>query len=103
MSDIMADRAKPASSSADILRTLQTAAAGLVYQSETDAPIEPVQLPHTAQTLTDADARRLLGQPADAPVERSDLATFFETATTSQSWHGPDETAIVERFRALVA
>ena len=70
-------------------KSLRVAAKGLIFISESDAPLVAVH-------LTDAEFNAL---DRTRPVP---LATFFSPMTTPQPWHGEEERKSVERFARLV-
>ncbi|BCM90581.1 hypothetical protein IAD21_02435 [Abditibacteriota bacterium] len=86
---------------------LQKATEGLLFQSETDAPLVPFFWPEAdAATLSPLSTSRVLAlsdSKPDAPIKTTTLATFFRNATREESWHNKEEKAEVEKFRALVA
>lgn len=85
------------------LGPLQEAAAGLLFPSETDAPLVPFFWPaEPADTLTPARVAELAGAAADAPVQSVKLETFFRPVTKEEDWHNDEEQAQVQRFRELV-
>jgi hypothetical protein len=87
----------------DILTTLREARAGLLFPSETDAPLEPFfwpapnPAPLTAQALPP-----FAGVAADAPIKVVKLAAFFRPATYEEEWMNAEERVEVQRFQELV-
>jgi hypothetical protein len=59
-----------------ILDALKKASKGLVFVSETDAPLEPFAWPN-GSALTPNRLVQLAGAPAGTPVEQMTLANFF--------------------------
>ena len=79
---------------------LEALVSGLLFVSESDAPLRVVQLGPSP----DLDAPTLLhalGKPLTTPISEQPLGALFDRATSEQSWHGPAERATVERYRAL--
>ncbi len=72
----------------------------LVYISETDAPIELLEVERGA-----ADKKDLLKMFADinpgTAIEEVGFDKFFERLTTTRRWHGAHETAQVRGFQQL--
>lgn len=77
-----------------LLTDLTTAAAGLLVISESEAPLQPIELP--AGTGLEATLRALAGQPATAPVEIRDAFAFLDHQARL---YGSEPAA--ERIRAL--
>jgi hypothetical protein len=65
-----------------VLTALQKATRGLLYPSETDAPIEPFVW--EAAKNTAATVRRLAGQPAGAKPKALSLDDFFVDLTEEE-------------------
>jgi hypothetical protein len=84
-----------------VIRELERAAAGLLYVSEADFPLEVVHFPAGRGPPTAAGFARATRHP-HVPCTEQSLEAFFATAVTPQSWHGPAEQESVRRFRALV-
>ena len=61
-----------------VLDALRAASKGLVYTSETDAPLEPF-IWKGADPLTDDKVRELAGADDDETVEQTTLDKFFHT------------------------
>nr|WP_257573423.1 nuclease A inhibitor family protein [Hymenobacter telluris] len=78
---------------------LQQLTKGLVFMSESEAPLEPVSYAAPAGELTDAAVLKLLGEPADAKVETKELTLFLRNHTADQGVLG--DPAQANRFKAL--
>ncbi|MDF7811221.1 nuclease A inhibitor family protein [Hymenobacter sp. YC55] len=78
---------------------LQQLTQGLVFMSESDAPLEPVSYPAPSGELTDATLLKLLGEPADTKVEAKELTVFLRNHTADQGVLG--DPAQANRFKAL--
>ncbi len=61
------------------LDALKKASKGLLYTSETDAPLEPFVWDAKGDKLTDKQLLQLAGAEDDTPVEQTSLADFFAT------------------------
>lgn len=84
------------------VQTLEQAAKGLLFPSETDAPFAPFFWPAKDTTLTPERLAQLAGVPAGATVKTAKLDSFFRPATKEEDWHNVQEQAEVQRFRELV-
>jgi histidine triad (HIT) family protein len=62
-----------------VLDGLKRASKGLLWPSETDAPLEPFVWDAKGDKLTDKQVLKQAGAEADAPVEQINLADFFRT------------------------
>lgn len=70
---------------------------GLVYVSETDAPIEPFFVQNAAdEPIADVLKKQFSGECSEA-----DADDFFARLTTDQEWHTPLQKRTVKKFRAL--
>lgn len=78
---------------------LQQLTQGLVFMSESDAPLEPVSYPAPSGELTDAALLKLLGEPTDTKVEAKELTVFLRNHTADQGVLG--DPAQANRFKAL--
>lgn len=78
---------------------LQQLTKGLVFMSESEAPLEPVSYPAPTGELTDAAVLKLLGEPADTKVETQELTLFLRNHTADQGVLG--DPAQANRFKAL--
>jgi hypothetical protein len=88
---------------APAIETLKHATDGLLFPSETDAPLEPFFWPHDDDSkLTPETLAPLAGVAADTPVKSVKLETFFRPATKEEEWHNDEEKAQVARFQELV-
>jgi hypothetical protein len=85
-----------------VVRELQHAAAGLVFISEADFPVEVVAWPSKHGVPTAERVARLAGWPPGSPVVEQSVADFFATADTPQPWQSAPERAIAARFQTLV-
>src|SRR5690606_33126609 len=86
-----------------ILEVLHRAADGLLFPSETDAPLVPFFWPdERPSTPTPGLLREKAGVAPDAKIKSVRLETFFRPATREEEWHNAEEKAEVARFRELV-
>ena len=84
-----------------LLDRLRAASAGLLFPSETDAPLEPFEL--ASPTLAPQAILQAGSYPAGTAVTSRDIDSFFAPATTPRDWHSPAEQEAVRQFQALVA
>lgn len=93
-------RMPPDSDKTATLRTLEDAARGLLFPSESDFPIEPFF--HGDQEPTPAGLLDARGLAADTSVEETTLACFFEGLTEAAEDASSSERESAERFRSLM-
>src|SRR5690242_13455773 len=86
----------------DVKQTLQKAADGLLYRTETDEPFEVVEWPGETGKPDKARVLELAGAASGASVKTKTLDTFFRDMTKEQDWHDETEKAEVQRFKDLV-
>ena len=80
---------------------IANAAAGLVYSSEADYPLEPFEWTDTAPFSPD-ELYKLTKLPQSTPVTQQDLGEFFAPMLYLPSEPTPEARARVKRFRSLV-
>lgn len=78
---------------------LQKLTAGLVFVSESEAPLEAVRYPAPAGPLTEAIVRQLLGQPAGTKVQTQEITGFLRQHTADNGVLGDPKLA--NRYKAL--
>lgn len=84
--------------------SLQQASAGLMYQSETDAPWEVVAWGSATGTPTASEVKRLgRHRTAGAVAKVQPLDEFFAPLVADQDWYGDEERAVAQRYRDLLA
>ena len=84
----------------EIMAEIEEAAAGLLFMSEADYPLEPLRLEGAGEP-DPGRLRELAGQASDAPVEVRSLEEFFRPATSEQPWKAGAELASARRFQNL--
>jgi hypothetical protein len=84
-----------------VVRELQHAAAGLVWVSETDFPLDVFVWAAKRGVPTAERVARLAGWPPGSPVVEQTVAEFFATAATPRSWQSAPERATALRFQTL--
>ena len=83
-----------------ILEKISHACVGLVYISETDAPITPFLIePTTEEKIEKAISG--LSLKKEEQIEEISFDNFFERLTAEKDWHGAKELEIVAKFRVL--
>lgn len=80
----------------ELLSQLKDAIADLYWISASDEPWELLTLDEEPNTEAIA---KLSGK---TPVKTKDFGEFFLNATTEQDWHGEEDKADVQRYKALV-
>jgi hypothetical protein len=76
---------------------------GLLFLSESDAPVVVFALEGTGRkTLTAQDLRKAGHHPTTVPVKKINFQHFFSNVTQEQEWYGPEERDTAQRFQALV-
>lgn len=83
------------------LAALQQAAAGLLYPSESDEPIEAVHVKASGEPPSPPEICAALAEAADCTPAESSLDAFFRSVTAEEDWHGDAERETVRRFRGL--
>ncbi len=94
-----APAAVPADPNDATLAQLQKLTQGLNFISESDAPLEPVSYAAPTGDLPNAQLLQLVGEPADAKVEKVELTQFLSNHTADNGVTGSVATA--NRFKAL--
>jgi histidine triad (HIT) family protein len=89
----------PAATNDATLTQLQNLTKGLNFISESDAPLEPVSYAAPVGDVSDAALLQLLGEPADAKVEKVELTKFLSNHTADNGV--TDNVATANRFKAL--
>ena len=85
----------------ELLAELREAAAGLLFMSESDHPLEVVSWEGGAP-ITPERLRREAGKGEDAAVAEVTAAQFFRAATAEPDWKGEAELATARRYQALL-
>jgi Nuclease A inhibitor-like protein len=84
----------------DLFSRLKTACEGLVYISETDAPLLAFSGPATDAVTADTILQQA-GLPAETPVEERQFAEFFARLTAINDWYDDERKACAKRFLDL--
>jgi hypothetical protein len=82
---------------------IKRATSGLVYQSETDAPVAPYRVDGlTDDALTPEVLLERLGREPSTPVATVEFDEFFADLAADQDWYGDEERDMAKRYRRLV-
>jgi hypothetical protein len=80
---------------------LKRATEGLLFMSETDAPLEVVRL--GAEPALNQQALMELAQaPAGTPVKQETADYFFRVAVSEPDWKTKEEIAVARRYQSLL-
>ncbi|MEO8647994.1 MAG: nuclease A inhibitor family protein [Acidobacteriota bacterium] len=79
---------------------LRRATLGLVFLSETDAPIKTF-FAGSVDTIDVETLRRVTKTPLGTEIEVADFEEFFQRLTEVRDWHTPKQKADTVRFEAL--
>ena len=79
---------------------LESACDGLIFISETDAPITPFG-GGPANEITSKIILEQTGRSPNEPVEERDFDEFFERLTVVREWYGEEEKARAKKFLEL--
>lgn len=88
--------------SGELIDSLQKLCVGLLYPSESDAPIEVYHW-DTAEkgAISDDNIAFELGHPEDVLISESDAEEFFEGVTEIYEWHTPEEVEETKQYQEL--
>jgi histidine triad (HIT) family protein len=81
------------------LAQLQKLTQGLMFSSESEAPLEAVSYAAPTGDLSDAQLLQALGEPAKAKVEKVELTLFLRNQTADTGKSG--DVSIANRYKAL--
>jgi len=73
---------------------------GLIYISETDAPV----VPYLGKVCNEVNAKEVIeqtGSDKNAPVEECTFQEFFERLTADRDWYGETDRARAKKFLEL--
>ncbi len=87
-------------STTDLITRLEQAIDGLLFPSESDAPLE-VFVWRDAAPFSPQALLAYAGYDKTTPVRTTALDRFFRPVTTSRAWYGEEERERMRRFRAL--
>lgn len=88
-----------------VITALRTAAKGLTYQSESDAPFEPFKWAKNdvGGFLSKAKVSELVNSKHEGQIEEQPVEDFFAPLIKSQKWHRDEERMAVDRYKALLS
>ena len=84
----------------NILQAIERACEGLLFPSETDAPLQVLAPPNSA--VDNSAPEEIPPEYASAKTSDQTLQEFFAPATNEADWMNQDERATAQRFQALV-
>jgi hypothetical protein len=84
----------------DLITRLEQAVDGLLFPSESDAPLHVFVWRATTPFSREA-LRAHAGYDASTPIQATDLESFFHPVTTPRAWYGEAEQKRMRRFMAL--
>ncbi len=84
----------------ELFRKIEHACEGLIYISETDAPIQPF-FGQPTDTVTGEIILQQACLPTEANIEERNFDEFFARLTTIKDWFGDKETARAKKFLKL--
>ncbi len=87
---------------ASVSKELKKLTRGLLFQSESDYPVEPFARAAKGQEALSARDIAAAKADADTPVSEVEFESFFANATQEQDWQDDEARANVRRFQALV-
>lgn len=87
-------------SGTDLLSEIAHICSGLIYVSETDAPVVAYQ-GETADRVSDETLYLALGRKPGDQVERVSFDAFFSKLTTMKEWFGEVETERAKKYLEL--
>lgn len=93
--------AKADNASQTLIAKLETVAKGLLYISETDAPLKPFFWPSEGKTLTPELVAQLAKLPDKTKITTQTLAEFFEPVAKEEDWMNADEKGEARKFQEL--
>lgn len=82
-------------------RELSQATKGLTFMSESDYPLEVVEL-DAHKDITDEWLRALARCDSSAPIQETTVEEFFSVASGEQEWKGAAEIALAKRYQKLI-
>jgi hypothetical protein len=86
----------------DLIPRLEQAVDGLLFPSESDAPLRVFGWRDTVPFSPEA-LRAHAGYAETTPIQTTELDSFFHPVTTPQTWYGEAEQERLRRFTALLA
>jgi uncharacterized protein YaeQ len=87
----------------ELLDQLKKASEGLLFTSESEAPLEPFLWEYNdTSELNSETVLQKTGHPQDTPIGVVDFDSFFTVATTEEEWHVQEERETVKKFQNLV-
>lgn len=89
-------------SDSELINTLQKASQGLLWMSESEAPLEVVNWQdHSSESLENRTLLILTQHSEDTPIETINFEEFFQYPSQVQDWFGEEETASAQQYQQL--
>ncbi len=86
--------------SGELFHRIEHACEGLIYISETDAPVLAFAASPVEAVTADVILQQA-GLPSDSPVEERDFGEYFGRLTAIRDWYGEAETTRARKFLEL--
>ncbi len=86
---------------ATTLRALRAAAKGLIYSSESDAPLKAIQLDADEGTKTAVDAVAAVASVDPGEIHIVPLEKFLAPMVAPQTWHTDEDKVVIQQFLGL--
>jgi hypothetical protein len=86
---------------ATTMSALRAAAKGLIYSSESDAPLKAIQLDADEGTKTALDAVAAVASVDPGEIQEVSLEKFLAPMVAPQDWHTDEDKAVIEQFLGL--
>lgn len=88
-------------SDSELINTLQKASQGLLWMSESEAPLEVIDWQDHNSVPLENHILNLTQHSEDAPIETIEFEEFFQYPTQIQDWFGAEETASAQQYQQL--
>ena len=82
------------------MKRLAAACEGLIFVSETDAPVEPVKFPRHIE-FSAIGVLKFLDRSEEEPIQTVNYEEFFDRLAKPKEWHSEQEKEIARRFGLL--
>ncbi|WP_394793090.1 nuclease A inhibitor family protein [Armatimonas sp.] len=83
------------------MTALRAAAKGLIYSSESDAPLKAIKLDADEGTKTVLDAVAAVASVDPSEIQMVPLEKFLALMVAPQAWHTEEEKAVIQQFLGL--
>jgi hypothetical protein len=82
------------------MKRLAAACEGLIFVSETDAPVEPVKFPRHIE-FSAIGVLKFLDRSEEEPIQTVNYEEFFDRLAKPEEWHSEQEKEIARGFGLL--